>query len=158
MKTGIGFDIHRFEKGRRFMLGGIEIPFAKGLLGHSDGDVLLHSISDAILGAMGKQDIGYYFPDMDKNLKGLASVEIIKKVLSLMEAERYTIKNMDVILICEEPKLLPFFEAMRKNLSEVMNIDAGNIGLKAKTFEHIGAIGRGSACACFVSVLLGKKY
>ncbi|HNS33576.1 MAG TPA: 2-C-methyl-D-erythritol 2,4-cyclodiphosphate synthase [bacterium] len=157
MRTGIGFDIHRFQEGRRFILGGVEIPFHKGLLGHSDGDALLHSIGDAILGAMAKPDIGYYFPDTDRKLEGLNSAEIIKKVLSVMEAEKYVIENIDAVIICQEPRLLPFFEAIRTKLAGLMGIDPGKIGLKAKTFELMGDIGRGDACACLVSVLLAGK-
>ncbi|MCK9266878.1 2-C-methyl-D-erythritol 2,4-cyclodiphosphate synthase [bacterium] len=157
MRIGTGFDIHRFAEGRKFILGGVSIPFEKGLLGHSDGDVLLHSLSDAILGAMGKPDIGYYFPDTDQSLKGLDSMLILEKALSIMESESFQIENLDVVLICEKPKLLPFFGYIREKLSTVMNISESRIGLKAKTFERIGDIGSGVACACLVSVLLAEK-
>jgi 2-C-methyl-D-erythritol 2,4-cyclodiphosphate synthase len=157
MRIGTGFDIHRFVEGRKFVLGGVDIPFEKGLLGHSDGDVLLHSLSDAILGAMGKPDIGYYFPDTDQSLKGLDSMLILEKALSIMESESFQIENLDVVLICEKPKLLPFFGYIREKLSTVMNISESRIGLKAKTFERIGDIGSGVACACLVSVLLAEK-
>jgi len=157
MRIGTGFDIHRFVEGRKFILGGVEIPFDKGLLGHSDGDVLLHSLSDAILGAMGKPDIGYYFPDTDKSLKGLDSILILKKALSIMDTENYKIENLDIVIICEKPKLLPFYSLVREKLSKIMGVDEDRIGLKAKTFEKIGEIGSGIACACLVSVLLAKK-
>lgn len=157
MRTGIGFDIHKFAEGRKFILGGVEVPCEKGLLGHSDGDVLLHAIGDALLGAMGKPDIGYYFPDTDEKLKGLDSSEIIKKVLSLAKEDNYCIDNIDAVLICEEPKLLPFFREIKEKLADILCIDITRIGLKAKTFERIGYIGQGNACACLVSVLLSGR-
>jgi len=157
MRTGIGFDIHKFAEGRKLMLGGIKIPFSRGLLGHSDGDVLLHAVSDAILGAMGKPDIGYYFPDTDQNLEGIDSREIIKKAVSLMAKEKCAVGNIDAVIICEEPKLLPFFGRIRRSLSELTGAEEGRIGLKAKTLERLGDIGRGEACACIVSVLLTEN-
>ncbi|HDD64517.1 MAG TPA: 2-C-methyl-D-erythritol 2,4-cyclodiphosphate synthase [Firmicutes bacterium] len=154
MRIGIGFDIHRFEKGRKFILGGIEIPFEKGLAGHSDGDVLIHSLSDAILGALGKPDIGYYFPDTDEKIKGIDSTQILKKVLSIMKKERCKIENIDIVIICEKPKLSPYIPSIKKRISEITGIEEGKIGIKAKTYEKIGEIGRGNACACLSSVLL----
>ncbi|MCX8083046.1 MAG: 2-C-methyl-D-erythritol 2,4-cyclodiphosphate synthase [bacterium] len=156
MRTGLGFDIHRFAEGRRLILGGIHIPFEKGLSGHSDGDVLLHSLSDAILGAMGKPDIGYFFPDTDSKTEGIDSRRIVEKVLFIMREEGYYIENIDIIMLCEVPKLLPFSEAIKKNLSEILDIDTGKIGFKAKTYEGMGDIGSGDACACFVSVLIDR--
>ncbi|MBN1444891.1 MAG: 2-C-methyl-D-erythritol 2,4-cyclodiphosphate synthase [Candidatus Omnitrophica bacterium] len=158
MRTGLGFDIHRFEEGRKFILGGVEIPFEKGLLGHSDGDVLLHAFSDALLGAMGKPDIGSFFPDTEDSIKGIDSRKILAKVLELLEKEEFYIENVDITVICERPKLLPFFPEVKKSLSGMMDgIDGTRIGLKAKTFEGIGEIGAGKACACIVSVLIEEK-
>jgi len=157
MRTGLGFDIHRFSEGRKLILGGVQIPFEKGLLGHSDGDVLLHSLSDAILGAMGKPDIGFFFPDTDKNIKDIDSRKILDKASQILKDEGYYIENLDIVIICERPKLLPFYKAIRDNLSGMLGIDAEKIGIKAKTSEGLGGIGSGNACACMVSVLIEKK-
>lgn len=154
MRTGLGFDIHRFVEGRRFILGGINIPFEKGLLGHSDGDVLLHALSDALLGAMGKPDIGSFFPDTDPDIKGIESRKIVEKVLGIMQEENYRINNIDIVVACEGMKLLPFYEAIRESLSNILGLEKRSIGLKAKTFEGMGEVGAGNACACMVSVLL----
>jgi len=154
MKIGIGFDIHRFEKGRKFILGGIEIPYSHGLIGHSDGDVLLHSLSDAILGSLAKPDIGFYFPDTDEKIKGIDSKKILQKVLTIMKKENYIIENIDVVIICEKPKLSPYVPLIRKKISEIIGIDEKNIGIKVKTYEGIGEIGKGNACACLSSVLI----
>ncbi|MCD6220899.1 2-C-methyl-D-erythritol 2,4-cyclodiphosphate synthase [bacterium] len=151
MKTGIGFDIHRFEKGRKFILGGIEIPYHKGLLGHSDGDVLFHSISDAILGALGKPDIGYYFPDTDEKIKGIDSKRIIENVLSILKSDNFKIINIDCVVVCEEPKLNPYFPEIKKNLSQILNLKEENIGLKAKTIEKLIP---GNFCAVLSTVLI----
>jgi len=158
MRTGLGCDIHRFIEGRKFLLGGVEIPFEKGLLGHSDGDVLLHALSDALLGAIGKPDIGSFFPDTDGSIKGIDSRKILNKAIGLLEEEGYYIENVDITVICERPKLLSFFPEVKKSLSGMMDgLDGTRIGLKAKTFEGLGEIGTGNACACLVSVLIDKK-
>jgi len=154
-RTGIGFDIHKFVKGRKFILGGVEIPYEKGLIGHSDGDVLIHSISDAILGALGKQDIGYYFPDTDNSIKGISSKEILKKVLQFLKEEKYEIENIDSVVICEKPKILPFSDLIRENLSEIIDIEKKRVGIKAKTTEGIDR--EIDYCACMSVVLLLKK-
>jgi len=153
MKTGIGFDIHKFEKGRKFILGGIEIPYHQGLLGHSDGDVLLHSISDAILGALGKPDIGYYFPDTDEKIKGIDSRRIIEKVLAILKNDNFKIINIDCVVVCEKPKLNPYFPEIKKNLSQILNLKEENIGLKAKTIEKLIPV---SFCAVLSTVLIGS--
>ncbi len=158
MRTGLGFDIHRFVEGRKFLLGGVEIPFEKGLLGHSDGDVLLHALSDALLGAMGKPDIGSFFPDTEDGIKGIDSRKILARALELLEEDGFRIENLDITVICERPKLLPFFPRLKKNLSGMMaGVGEERIGLKAKTLEGLGEIGAGNACACIASVLIDKK-
>jgi len=156
MRAGLGFDIHRFTEGRKFILGGISIPFEKGLSGHSDGDVLLHALADAILGAMGKPDIGNFFPPEDPKIKGIDSRRIVEKVLGMMKEEGYYIENVDIVVICEKPKLLPFANSIKGNLSGMLGIDVDRIGLKAKTYEGMGDIGSGDACACLVSVLIDE--
>lgn len=153
-KTGIGFDIHKFVKGRKFILGGIEIPYNKGLLGHSDGDVLIHSISDAILGALGRPDIGYYFPDTDEKIKGIDSGKILKRVLEILKEDGYKIINIDSVVICEKPKILPFVKEIKENLSNLIGIEKEKIGIKGKTTEGID---KGNYCACFSTVLIEKR-
>ncbi|MCM8767719.1 MAG: 2-C-methyl-D-erythritol 2,4-cyclodiphosphate synthase [Candidatus Omnitrophica bacterium] len=154
-KTGIGFDIHKFKKGRKFILGGIEIPYEKGLLGHSDGDVLIHSISDAILGALGRPDIGYYFPDTDEKIKGIDSKKILEKVIEFLKKDGYKIVNIDNIIICERPKILPYIEKIKANLSSIIDIEKDKIGIKSKTTE---AIDKGNYCACLSIVLIEKIF
>lgn len=153
-RIGIGFDIHRFEKGRKFIIGGIEIDYEKGLAGHSDGDVLIHSLSDAILGALGRPDIGYYFPDTDEKIKGIDSKEILKRVIGFLKEDGYSIGNVDIVVICEKPKLINFFDKIKDVLSGIMGIEKEKIGIKAKTFEGIGEIGKGECCVCISSVLI----
>ncbi|MFN4227669.1 MAG: 2-C-methyl-D-erythritol 2,4-cyclodiphosphate synthase [Candidatus Ratteibacteria bacterium] len=152
-KTGIGFDIHKFKKGRKFILGGVEIPYNKGLSGHSDGDVLIHSISDAILGALGRPDIGYYFPDTDEKIKGIDSRKILEKVLEFLKEDGYKIVNIDNVIICEKPKILPYADKIKTNLSIIIEIEKEKIGLKSKTTEGID---KGNYCACLSLVLIGK--
>ncbi len=158
MRTGLGFDIHRLAEGRKFLLGGVEIPFEKGLLGHSDGDVLLHALSDAILGATGNPDIGSFFPDTDAGIEGIDSRKILKKALRVMQEQDSRIENVDVVVMCEKPKLMPFYETIKESLSAMLGIEKASIGIKAKTFEGLGEIGAGNACACMVSVLLEKTH
>ncbi len=153
-KTGIGFDIHRFEKGRKFIIGGIEIPYEKGLLGHSDGDVLIHSISDALLGALGRPDIGYYFPDTNEKIKGIDSKEILKKVVEFLKEDGYKIVNIDSVIICEKPKILPYSEKIKESLSEIIGIEKERINIKGKTTEGID---QGNYCACLSIVLIKKN-
>lgn len=157
MRIGTGFDIHRFQPGREFILGGVKIPFEKGLAGHSDADVLLHTISDALLGAMGKPDIGHYFPDTDTEIKGIASTKILKKVLEIMEQENFRMINIDTVIICEKPKLAQYIPEIKANLALIMDMNQEDIGIKAKTFEGMGDLGRGEACACNAALLIARK-
>lgn len=152
-KIGIGFDVHRFIEGRRLIIGGIEIPYNKGLLGHSDGDILIHSISDAILGALGRPDIGFYFPDRDEKIKGIDSKEILKKVIDFLKEDGYEILNIDSVIICDEPKILPFREEIRKSLSEILKIEKEKINIKGKTTEK----SKEDICECISVVLISKK-
>jgi len=136
IRTGIGFDIHRLAKGRRLLLGGVEIPFSKGLLGHSDGDVLLHAICDAIFGACGMGDIGTHFPDTDPALKDISSSEILKKSCAIaQEHKRHKIINIDAIVVCDEPKLLDYKDDMRKSIAAALSISGESVNIKAKTSE-----------------------
>lgn len=149
MRIGLGYDIHRLIEGRKLFLGGVEIPYIRGLDGYSDADVLLHAICDAILGAMGKDDIGIHFPNDDPTLKGISSLELLHKVSVLAEKSGFRVINIDSTLILEEPKLLPFKAKMKKTIASVLGIDEERINIKATTQEGVGAIGRGEAIAAY---------
>ncbi|MCX7706307.1 MAG: 2-C-methyl-D-erythritol 2,4-cyclodiphosphate synthase [bacterium] len=154
MRIGLGFDIHRLERGRKLILAGIQIPFHSGLKGHSDGDVILHSISDAIAGALGIEDIGTRFPDSDAATKGIDSRLILESYsLSLKEAGA-KILNLDLVIIAETPKFKPWYEQMKQSIGDILKIRPSCIGIKAKTMEGIGEIGGKNAIACLSSVLI----
>lgn len=140
--TGIGYDVHGFAEGRPLVLGGVTIPHTHGLEGHSDADVLCHAIADAVLGAMGKPDIGFYFPPGDPSCAGISSLKILEKCGEIAAEEGLRIINVDSTLIAEAPKVLPHREAMRKNIGEALGIPAERVGVKATTNEMMGFIGR----------------
>jgi len=144
---GIGYDLHRLAAGRKLVLGGIEVPFEKGPVGHSDGDALAHAICDALLGAAGLGDIGTHFPDTDPKWKGAHSLRFLEHVRGLLAERRLRIIHLDAIVITERPKLGPHFAAMREALAQALGIEASRINLKAKTNEGVGAVGRGEAIA-----------
>ena len=146
-RSGIGYDLHRLAAGRKLVLGGIEVPFEKGPVGHSDGDALAHAICDALLGAAGLGDIGTHFPDSDPKWKNARSLLFLEHVRALLAERRLRIMHLDAIVITERPKLGPHFSAMREALAEALGIDAACINLKAKTNEGVGAVGRGEAIA-----------
>ena len=158
MRIGIGYDFHRLVKGRKLILGGIEIPYSKGLLAHSDGDVLLHAIGDAILGACGKKDIGCYFPDIDPKYKGISSVELIKEIMCICRGVKSNapiqIINIDSVIICEAPNLSSHNQEMREKVASVLNITSNLISIKAKTQEGVGLIGKGEGIAVYSVVLI----
>jgi len=154
MRVGIGFDVHRLTGGRRLVLGGIEIPFEKGLLGHSDGDVLLHAISDAILGAVSEDDIGAHFPDSDKDIEGIDSALILERVSGIARDRGYRVVNVDSVVVAQMPKIAPYREAMRQRIAGILSIDAGMVGVKGKTTEGLGFTGRGEGIAVHAVVLL----
>jgi len=149
MRVGLGYDIHRLIDGRKLFLGGVEIPYIKGLDGFSDADVLLHAICDAILGAMGVEDIGVHFPNDDPQFKGISSLELLHRVSVLAEKRRFRIINVDSTLILEEPKLMPFRGKMKKTIASVLGIEEVYVNVKATTQEGVGAIGRGEAIAAY---------
>jgi len=153
-KVGIGYDIHRLVEGRKLFLGGIEIPYAKGLLGHSDGDVLLHALCDAILGTLGVGDIGEYFRDTDPRCEGIASSRIVETVKKTLDKSRYKINNIDIIIITQEPQLTPFKKQIRGNICSLLNITWDRINIKAKTNEGLDAVGNKEAIACYAMVSL----
>ncbi|MFA5148177.1 MAG: 2-C-methyl-D-erythritol 2,4-cyclodiphosphate synthase [Candidatus Omnitrophota bacterium] len=149
MRVGLGYDIHRFVEGRSLFLGGVEIPYIKGLEGYSDADVLLHAICDSLLGAMGMDDIGIHFPNNDPKFKGISSIELLHRVAVMAGERKFSIVNVDSTLIMEEPKILPFKAKMRKTIASVLGIDENRVNVKATTQEGVGAIGRGEAIAAY---------
>ncbi len=155
-RIGQGFDLHRLIEGRALILGGVKIPHSKGLLGHSDADVLIHAIIDSLLGALCLGDIGQLFPDTDSQYKDANSVELLKKVLLLVEKENYKIVNIDSTIQAQEPKLMPYIKAIRENLAKSMSIDLKQISVKAKTYEKQDSIGKGEAIAVYCNTLLMK--
>ena len=147
IKVGQGFDVHQLVKGRKCIIGGVDIPFHKGLEGHSDADVLLHAIADAILGAAGLGDIGKHFPNTDPLIRDINSREILKKVILLLQQKKYFIVNIDATVICELPKLAPYIDQIKKNIALDCNINIDQINIKATTTETLGFTGRGEGIA-----------
>lgn len=143
MRIGIGYDVHKLVENRKLFIGGIEIPYEKGLLGHSDADVLIHAIMDSILGALALRDIGYHFPDSDSEYKGIDSKVLLKRVFEIMKSKNYKIGNIDATVACEKPKLAPYIDKMREIIADILNTDIENISIKATTTEKLGFIGRG---------------
>jgi 2-C-methyl-D-erythritol 2,4-cyclodiphosphate synthase len=152
----MGYDIHRLIEGRPLVLGGVGVPFEKGLLGWSDGDVLLHAISDALLGAAALGDIGTHFPPNDPKYEGISSIELLQRVGNMLKSQGWHIGNIDATVIAEKPKLTPFFEKMRENIAEALNIDRACIGLKAKTSEGLDSLGRGEGIAAYAVALVER--
>ena len=156
MRVGSGFDIHRFEDGEYLTLGGVKIPFSKGLQAHSDGDVLVHSLIDAILGAINAGDIGAHFPDDDVQYKNANSLDLLQNIYKLMSSEGYFLMNMDATIILEKPKLNKYIDKMKENIAETLNCSKNILSIKATTSEGIGFVGRQEGIACFCSILLDK--
>jgi 2-C-methyl-D-erythritol 2,4-cyclodiphosphate synthase len=148
-KFGLGFDVHRLIEGRKMIIGGIEINHKKGMLGHSDGDVVIHAICDSILGALGEGEIGIYFPPTDLTIMNISSRKIAEKVMEIMKLKKAKLINIDVTIVAEDPKLKPYYEKIRKSLSEIFNIDYENVNVKAKTMEGLGDIGKGEGIICY---------
>jgi 2-C-methyl-D-erythritol 2,4-cyclodiphosphate synthase len=145
--SGIGYDVHSFIEGRPLILGGVEIPHTHGLDGHSDADVLAHAIADAVLGAIGERDIGFHFPNSDQSIRGISSLEILRKVAALVTAQNGRLLNIDATLIAEAPKIGPHVSAMRTNLAAALGLEARRVGVKATTNERMGFLGRGEGIA-----------
>ena len=154
MRIGTGYDIHRLVEDRRLVLGGVEIPYHKGLLGHSDADVLSHAIADAILGAAGLHDIGHFFPDTDPKLEGIDSQIILRKAIAEVSHLGYKLQNVDSTLIAQEPKIGPHINSMKRVLSNSLGVTEDSIGIKATTNESVGDIGKGLAIAAQAACLL----
>jgi 2-C-methyl-D-erythritol 2,4-cyclodiphosphate synthase len=155
MRIGQGFDAHRFSETGRLVLGGVEIPFDKGMEAHSDGDVVIHALCDAILGALALGDIGQHFPDSSETYKGIDSRILLRHVVELMQQQQYRIQNIDVTIIAQAPKLAPYLPAMREILADDLKTSLENVSLKATTTEHMGFTGRGEGIASLAVVLLG---
>ena len=147
IRCGIGYDVHRLAKGRKLILGGVEIAHSHGLEGHSDAEVLLHAIADALLGAIGAGDIGQHFPNTDESLRGISSIEILRRVAKLLAEKRARVVNVDATVLTEEPQLAPHVAAMRKTIADAISTSDWNVSVKATTNERLGAIGRGEGIA-----------
>ena len=156
-RVGIGYDIHPLVPGRKLILGGVEIAFEKGLFGHSDADVLIHAIMDAIIGALGLGDIGEHFPDSDPTYKDVSSLILLSKVEELLSSSRFRVVNVDSVIIAEAPKLSPYIGEMRRKLASVLKVEEERINIKATTNEKIGDIGEGKAIASQAVVLLVRE-
>ncbi len=157
MRVGIGYDVHRLVEGRRLVLGGETIPFEKGLLGHSDADVLVHAVCDAILGAAGLGDIGLFFPDHDPQFKDIDSLVLLDRTMEMARERGFTLINVDSTVLAQAPKLSPYREAMRNNLGRTLHIDPKRITIKATTTEGLGMIGAGEGMAAMCVVLLEER-
>jgi 2-C-methyl-D-erythritol 2,4-cyclodiphosphate synthase len=155
LKIGFGYDSHRFSKGRKFVLGGVEIPWEMGFIAHSDGDLLIHSLIDALLGASGKGNIGLRYPDSDEKYKDISSLKLLEDTFVFLKNE-YRISNIDSTIILEQPKINPYLEQMKKNISKILNISNDSINIKGKTSEGMGLVGKGEGAAVFTVVLLER--
>ena len=148
-RVGIGYDVHRLVEGRKLILGGLDIPYEKGLLGHSDADVLLHAVSDALLGAAALGDIGKHFPDTDERFAGADSGKLLAEAVRLIRAEGYAIGNVDATIVAQAPKLQPHIPAMRENIARILVLDLGDVNVKATTEERLGFTGSGEGMSAY---------
>ena len=154
LRIGHGYDVHRLKEGRKLILGGVDIPWPQGLDGHSDADVLVHAVMDALLGAAGMEDIGYLFPDGDDAFLGISSILLLEKVAALLREKGVTVVNVDATLIAQRPKLAPYRQAMRENMARALGIPAERVGVKATTEEHLGFTGEGLGMAAHAVALV----
>jgi 2-C-methyl-D-erythritol 2,4-cyclodiphosphate synthase len=155
-RIGIGYDIHRLAEGRRLILGGVEVPFEKGLLGHSDSDVLTHAICDALLGAASLGDIGTHFPDTDPQFAGASSVDLLARVVELIRKAGFKVENIDSTIHAERPRLRPYIPLMRERLASALNLDVERLSIKAKTSEGLESVGRGEAIVAQAIALISE--
>jgi 2-C-methyl-D-erythritol 2,4-cyclodiphosphate synthase len=158
MPTGMGYDIHRLVAGRKLVLGGVPVPFEKGLLGHSDADVLVHALCDALLGAAGLGDIGEHFPDSDPAYRGISSLVLLQRTCDAVRAAGRQVSHVDATIIAERPRLTPYKQAMRETLSQTMGIETRRVNIKAKTAEGLGPVGRGEAIAAMCLATLERLH
>lgn len=157
MRIGHGYDVHRLVEDRKLILGGVEIPFEKGLLGHSDADVLTHAVMDALLGAAALGDIGKHFPDTDERYKGADSIELMRHVVCILGEKGYRVGNIDCTIIAQRPKLAPYIPMMKQRLAETAGVDADCVNVKATTEEKLGFTGEGLGISCHAVALIEKK-
>ena len=157
MRVGIGYDVHRLAQERRLVLGGVEIPYPLGLAGHSDADVLIHAMMDALLGAIGQGDIGKHFPDSDQRYRGISSLRLLERVMQLVRDSGYVVGNLDAVVIAQKPKLAKYFPEMRRILAQTMGCDESQINLKATTEEGLGFTGREEGIAASAVCLLVEE-
>lgn len=156
MRIGMGYDVHKLVEGRKLILGGVEIPYEKGLLGHSDADVLLHAIMDALLGAAALGDIGKHFPDTDPAYKGISSIRLLEHVADLLEEHQFLIENIDATIIAQRPKMRPYIDTIRENIAKALKIEADQINVKATTEEGLGFTGSGEGISSQAICMLEK--
>ena len=156
MRIGMGYDVHKLVEGRKLILGGVEIPYEKGLLGHSDADVLLHAIMDALLGAAALGDIGKHFPDTDPAYKGISSIRLLEHVADLLEEHQFLIENIDATIIAQRPKMRPYIDTMRENIAKALKIESDQINVKATTEEGLGFTGSGEGISSQAICMLEK--
>ncbi|MFQ5771620.1 MAG: 2-C-methyl-D-erythritol 2,4-cyclodiphosphate synthase [bacterium] len=157
MRVGFGYDVHQFVAGRKLILGGVHIPFEKGLLGHSDADALCHAIGDALLGSVALGDLGNHFPDDDERFTGISSLLLLKEVGEMVHGKGYQIQNIDSLIVIQNPKLSPYFAAMRKNIAETLSLSESQVSIKATTSEKMGFIGKGKGIAAHACVLIQER-
>ena len=157
MRIGTGYDVHRLEEGRKLILGGVQIPFEKGLLGHSDADVLLHAVSDALLGAAALGDIGNHFPDPDPAFEGADSLKLLEETVRLVKEEGYKVGNVDATVIAQKPKLASYIPRMRENIRKVLEVEENQVNIKATTEEHLGFTGEGLGISAQAVCLLEER-
>ena len=158
MRIGMGYDVHRLAENRELIMGGVKIPYEKGLLGHSDADVLLHAIMDALLGAAALGDIGKHFPDTDPAYKGISSMILLEKTGNLLAGEGFFIENIDATIIAQAPKMRPYIDNMRKNIAEVLGLDVDHVNVKATTEEGLGFTGKGEGISAQAVCLLASPF
>jgi 2-C-methyl-D-erythritol 2,4-cyclodiphosphate synthase len=156
MRIGLGYDVHAFAEGRKLVLGGVELPYARGLQGHSDADVLVHALMDALLGALRQGDIGRHFPDTDPVYRDISSLELLRTVAALARESGWTLVDADCVLVLQEPRISPVRDAMRSAMADALGVDVERIGLKATTTEGLGLTGRGEGVAAQAVVLLSR--
>ncbi len=157
MKIGIGYDVHRLSEDRKLILGGVNVPFEKGLMGHSDADVLLHAIGDALLGAAALGDLGVHFPPNDKKYKDISSLILLQKIFQLLLKSNFEIVNIDATIVAEKPRLKPFISQMRQNIAEVLKLDIAQVSIKATSTEGLGFAGRGEGIAAYAVCLIEES-
>lgn len=156
MRVGLGYDVHQLKEGRKLILGGVEIPFEKGLLGHSDADVLVHALMDAMLGAVGMGDIGSHFPDTDPAYEGADSMKLLAECRDKIATKGYEVYNLDVTICAQAPKMAPYLQEMRQNIAQTLAIDVDMVNIKATTTEYLGFVGDGKGMSAYATCLLEK--